>query len=127
MAGLCSAVAGNASGNRLVQVPDLRLTGGLTYTINTSSGTFTGNADAAYTSKFYWDPDNIVSQKGYVLLNTSVSFSPAAYPHITVRAFADNLTSQKFYSFELPTAGGAGNLAAPGEPRTYGFEVSFKL
>ncbi len=127
IAGLCSAVAGNASGHRLVQVPKWRLAGGLNYTTDTAAGKVSGDVNAAYTTKFYWDPDSIISQRPYALVNASIAFTPAAYPSVTIRGFVDNLTFKRYYAFELPSSGGGGNLDAPGAPRTYGIEIGIKL
>jgi hypothetical protein len=70
--------------------------------------------NAAYTSKFYWDSDNFLPQKSYVLVNASLTLVPAVARNTFVRLWGDNITGEKYYVFELPVAGGAGNLAHPG-------------
>src|SRR5208337_3512785 len=65
IAGLCTPIAGDASGHRMVQAPPWRVTGGLGYAVDTVLGKLSADTNAAYTSKFYWDSDNFLPQKSY--------------------------------------------------------------
>jgi hypothetical protein len=45
------------------------------------------------------------------LVNASLTLVPAVARHTSIRLWGDNITREKYYVFELPVAGGAGNLA----------------
>ncbi|WP_242128662.1 TonB-dependent receptor [Sphingobium sp. Sx8-8] len=120
-------VLGDASGNRLSQVPKWRLHGGFDYVWDASFGKVTFNANAAYTDSFYWDADNILKQGAYTIVNGSIAFSPSADDRFTVTLWAKNLAGEKYYGTQLTLAGFAGNIASPAPPRTYGIDVGFKF
>jgi len=61
------------------------------------------------------------------LVNASLTLVPAVARHTSIRLWGDNITREKYYVFELPVAGGAGNLAHPGAPCTFGVEFRMRL
>ena len=118
---------GDASGNHLSQVPNWRLTGGVNYTTTASFGELAFNANAAYTSTINWDADNILKQGKYVLLNSSLTYHLPNNDRISLMLFGKNLTSHHYYATELTQGNSGGDIAAPAAPRTYGFEIGYKL
>lgn len=124
---LCAAVPRDASGHRMAQVPKWRFVGGLNYAIDTSAGRLILDANASYTSQFFWDPDNIASQKGYVLTNGSVEFRPTALESVSVRLWMKNITDKKYHIGVTSTAGSIGRIDIPGAPRTFGADVSYRF
>ena len=120
-------VVGDASGNRLAQVPEWRFHGGLDYVWDASFGKVTFDANFAYTGRFSWDADNILKQRPYTIVNGSVALIPAANNHFSVMVWVKNLTAEKYYGSELTLAGFSGAIASPAPPRTYGIEVGFKF
>jgi iron complex outermembrane receptor protein len=125
--GICPPISGNASGHRMTLDPDLRLDGGLNYAMETGAGEFSLDVNAAYTGSFFWDADNLRSQRAYTLLNSSLTMSPRSVPNTTIRLWGKNLTGVNYYEFELPVPGPGGVLAAPAAPRTFGVEFGFKM
>ncbi len=126
-AGLCPAISGDATGHRLVQVPKWRLSGGVNYTLEASAGKASLDLNASYTGKYFWDADNLLAQRGYTLINASLTLTPASNENLSVRLWANNITTRKYYTYELPVSGGAGYIAAPGAPRTFGVEFGIKI
>lgn len=125
--GNCPIVSRDASGNRMAQVPKWRFNAGLDYDLDTSAGDFNFNMNISYTGNFFWQPDNILKEKAYTLVNGSVTYSPRGNENLSVRVWGKNLTAEKYHAGELAVAGSGGNLAMTGAPRTYGAEIRYKF
>jgi iron complex outermembrane receptor protein len=125
--GLQAPVQRDASGNRLPYVPKWRGDAGLTYETDSSVGTFTFDADFAYTGTFAFGADNFVNQHSYTLINSSLNYQPSRSSHWNVRIWGKNLSGEKYYVESLEVTGGAGNLSAAAPPRTAGIEAGFKF
>lgn len=125
--GNCPIVQRDATGNRLAQVPKWRFNAGLNYKVSTSAGDFAFDANMSYVGKFFWQPDNILHEKPYTLVNGSVTYSPPGNENLSLRIWGKNLAGEKYHAGELAVAGSGGNLATVGAPRTYGVEVRYKF
>ena len=125
--GNTAAVLGDASGNRLAQVPRWRFTAGVDYDFRTPIAAFDFNVNTAYTGAIYWDADNILKQGGYALLNASLTSRLPDNDRWSVMLWGKNLTGREYYSIDLTEAGSSGDIAAPAAPRTFGVEFGYKL
>jgi iron complex outermembrane receptor protein len=125
--GNTDAILGDASGHRLAQVPKWRLTGAFDYDVTTPQGEFALNVNAAYTSRIAWDADNFLQQKGYVLLNASLTYQLPGNDKFSVSLWGKNLTNKQYYVGVLTEAANNGDIAAPAPPRTFGIELGYKF
>lgn len=115
---------GDASGNRLQNVPDWTASLGLSYGIPTAIGDVTVFANYYRNDGWPADPDNRVNQEAYSLLDASVGWR-SSNEKLSVSLWGKNLTDE-FYFQQL----GASNFSDNGvqaAPRTYGatFGVHF--
>jgi iron complex outermembrane receptor protein len=118
----------NASGNVLPRAPRESIDAGLHYVIDVSSvGKFAVDTNVAYSSKFYWDSDNVISQGRLTIVNVSATFTPRRAEALSVRLWAKNLTNKEYYSIEYEGQGPEGFSACPAAPRTLGGEFRFKF
>jgi len=68
----------NASGNALPRAPRESIDAGLNYIVDVASvGKFAIDTNVAYSSKFYWDSDNVISQGTLTIVNASDFHSTA--------------------------------------------------
>ena len=111
----------------MVQTPKWRVSAGVDYKVDAGVGELTADVNASYSSSFFWNPDNLVSQKGYTLLNASLMLVPAGAPNTFVRLWANNLTQREYNVFTTTIAGGGGMFGHAGAPRTFGLEAGIKL
>ena len=113
-----------AAGNRLPQTPDYTFNIGGDYSIETDIGKIALNATYYRTGKFYAAPDNVAFQKGYDLINASISWTDPD-DHITVKLWGKNL-GKTVYTTSL-IEGFTGVDVSYGYPRTYGITAGFKF
>lgn len=111
------------AGARLPQAPKFSYSLGATYTLETGIGDIEFNANDGYKSTFYWEPDNRLKQKGYHVLNASITWSDPD-SGLSVQGFGRNLGGEYYFS----SAGGAGGNDGyiPAAPRTYGIKVRYQ-
>jgi iron complex outermembrane recepter protein len=118
----------NARGNALPRAPRESIDAGLNYVVEVSSvGKFTFDANVAYSSKFYWDSDNVISEGALTIVNASATFTPRRAEAFSIRLWVKNLTNKEHYSIEYEEQGTAGFAASPAAPRTVGGEFRFKF
>jgi iron complex outermembrane receptor protein len=115
-----------ATGNQLPETPTATGTINLDYRhpLTQNGGTLTFNLNAAITSKYYFAPDNELSQPGYGLLNGSILWA-SAHDGFTVRLWGKNLTD-RIYALSLNQAPGT-TAVSYAAPRTYGITVGKKF
>ena len=113
-----------AAGNRLPQTPDYTFNIGGDYSIETDIGKIALNATYYRTGKFYAAPDNVAFQKGYDLINASISWTDPD-DHVTVKLWGKNL-GKTVYTTSL-IEGFTGVDVSYGYPRTYGITAGFKF
>jgi iron complex outermembrane recepter protein len=118
----------DARGNVLPRAPRESIGAGLNYLLDVASaGRFAFDANIAYSSSFYWDSDNVISQGPLTIINASVTFTPWRAAGLAVRLWARNLTNKEYYSIEFEEQGPAGFAASAAAPRTIGGELRFKF
>ena len=113
--------SGNASGHKTPLAPDFTVNVGGTYTIPFDNGSelrLTGNL--SHKSGFYFEPDNVLHQPAYEVVNGSIEFK--ATEHYSVELYMRNI-GNKLYNVQMNTAAPA--YAVAGLPRQFG--VNFKV
>ncbi len=104
------------SGHNLPEAPHFSYTLGAVYTIPSSVGTFALAANDSYKSRFFWDPNNRLSQSPYHIVGASLTWT-SAQRRYDVQLFVRNLT--KTYYFISGTESSIDGYS-PGAPRTFG-------
>jgi len=112
----------NPSSRKLVRVP--RDTANMMADYETPIGNgdkLTFHVGGAYTSRYFYDDPNLLSQKPYWLVDANVSY--VLDGRTTLTAYVRNLTNTKYATWGS-TLGALGANAFPGDPRTYGARVA---
>jgi iron complex outermembrane recepter protein len=118
----------DASGNTLPRAPRESIDAGLNYVTDVPGvGTLAFDTNVAYSSKFYWDADNVISQGALTIVSASATFTPRRAAGLSLRLWVKNLTNKEYYSIEYEEQGPAGFAASPAAPRTVGGEFRFKF
>jgi iron complex outermembrane receptor protein len=116
----------DATGRQLPRASKFKFVGGVNYEYDPETiGNFNFDLNAEYTSKFYWDPANNIAQNAFVVVNSSLSYTPAAFTKVRFTFWVRNLTGAKYYSNEYEEAATAGFAATPAAPRVFGGLVHF--
>src|SRR5690606_1617290 len=115
---------GDASGLDTIYTP--KLTSSLTfdYTIPSSIGDFSLNAGWVHNDGFYFDPQNVVRQPSYNLVNASLGYR-ADNSAWGLRLWGKNLTREHYFTAIIPQT--YGDTATPAAPRTYGITLEMHL
>lgn len=87
-------------------------------------GNVGANFNLSYTGRFYWDSDNLISQRPTTILNGTISLRPQFNDHFTFRFWMKNITNREYVAFEYPQAGIAGHSYVAAPPRMYGGEIA---
>lgn len=115
----------DASGNRTPLAPELTLNLGFDYDLDTSHGTYTLSADYYYNDGYYFEPDNLLHQSSFHLLNAQIKYMPTDY--VAVRIWGKNLADEKYVIGAVTQAGAPGYPYYPGAPRTFGIAFDFSF
>src|SRR5205085_5146006 len=111
-------IACDASGNRLPFAPKFRLNLSATHRMSfDNAGSFLFTSNIAYSSGYFSEPDNVVKQDAYLLLDGSIEWARPPWP--TLRVWAVNLTNSHYYD-SLTVFPTAAVLFRPGAPRRIG-------
>jgi iron complex outermembrane recepter protein len=125
--GIGAAVPGgvDATGNQLIEAPELTADIGLDYKKAFPYGTLGASAIYAYNSGYFFEVDNRLHQPDYSLVNGELSW---LFPdnRVQLRLYATNLTNRLYYS-KLDSAAGAPDQGTPGAPRIIGGAVEVKF
>jgi iron complex outermembrane receptor protein len=123
-AGGYSVGIGNVSGNTTILSPEHSFTLAGSYTVPLGDSELRFDANYAYTSRYYHEPDNVLSQPAYSMLGGSITYETA--DGVALSLWGKNLTDEA-----VEVVGGVqtfGTLglarASYGEPMTYGLTVS---
>lgn len=114
-----------AGGNRLPMAAKLIFNIGADYTLKTSRGDFQWSVDFYHNSGYFYEPDNLLEQGAYDLLNAHFKYSPTE--DVAIRFWGKNLLDKKYISLGITQAGPPGYPFIAGAPRTYGIAVDFKF
>lgn len=127
-AGNLNTIQVDATGNYMPYASKWKFSGGLSYDYTLADDSnISFDVNANWASKFNWDADNVIKEPSHLLLDGSVSFTPAAAEHLTIRFWMKNITGEKFNINYYAQASGSAFSSAPGAPRTYGGELVFKF
>jgi iron complex outermembrane receptor protein len=117
----------DATGNQLPRASKYKAVGGINYTYMVQNvGEFSAGLNAAFSTRFYWDPGNNIAQPSITLINAALSMQPKQIPALKFTLWAKNLTGQEYYSNEYEEAGTAGYRSTAAPPRTFGLDMQFK-
>jgi len=115
---------GDVSGNKVSNAPEWAASFGATYTVpvsETGEVRFTGLY--AYNDGFYFEPDNLMAQKSFHLLNASIEYRHTE--NLGVEIWGRNLTNTDYAAQKIST--GTGTTQTNGAPRTYGVNLKFNF
>lgn len=114
---------GSVTGYRTVQTPQWAYSIALEYTVPIAQGTLAFNAAWKHTDLFWWDPQNIVPQDPYNLVNVQAKWSPS--PRFDLSLWVKNALNAQYFDQGNPTGFGPAGYPAP--PRTFGFDIGLHL
>jgi iron complex outermembrane receptor protein len=114
----------SAQGNRLPLTPDETFNLSADYRHPLPKGALDLNVTYLFSSRYVFEPDNIMYQPAYDLVNGSISWT-APGDRFTVSLWGRNLTNAVVANALLASA--LGNLSEYKPPRTYGVSVGVKF
>ena len=115
---------GDVSGNKVSNAPEWAATFGATYTVPVSeTGELRFTGLYAYNDGYFFEPDNVMQQESFHLLNASVEYRPS--PNLGVEIWGRNLTNTDYAAQKIST--GTGTTQTNGAPRTYGVNLKFNF
>ncbi|WP_162256483.1 TonB-dependent receptor [Sphingomonas sp. Root710] len=114
-----------ADGNRTPLAAKATFNVGADYGFDAAGGRFTLSADYYHNSGYYFEPDNLLHQPSYDLVNAQLKFAPN--DNLAVRLWGKNLLDKKYVALALTQEGGPGYPYLAGAPLTYGVAVDFKF
>ncbi len=107
---------------RFVRVPEHTGNLSMDYETAMAGGDKAGfHVGAAYSSRYYYDEANLLSQKGYWLVDANIYYRLES--GLTLSAYSRNITNTKYSSWGS-TLGALGQNMFPGDPRTYGVRMT---
>lgn len=118
------SISADVTGNSVVRAPEFTGTLGATYTAElANAGSLIFNAAYYYNDGFAFDPQHLVEQKAYSLVNASVTWAPKeAY---RVMAWVQNLTDEDYLGFGVASNQGTTYFDMPG--RLYGARFTYNF
>ncbi|MBB6125298.1 TonB-dependent receptor [Sphingobium subterraneum] len=115
----------DAAGNYTTRAPKFSGNIGIDYVIPVGDGKLTLSGDYYYNDGYYFEPDNIIRQPKYGLLNGQIKYAPTE--NVSVAVWGKNLNDKKYAVYSGTQAGAAGSPYIAGAPRTYGVSVGFNF
>nr|WP_140404541.1 TonB-dependent receptor [Sphingomonas sp. CDS-1] len=116
---------GSVKGNDLPYSPDFVGNISADYAFDLAGGKTNLNLTYQYNSGYFTEPDNIVSQRRFSLLNASLRWKSPG-DHYSVSVWGKNLTNASVVQNEL-TLGFGPHYSSYLAPRTYGVTVGFNF
>lgn len=117
---------GDASGNRLPLAQKFNGNLALDYVKDFSFGHVTLNATANYNGNYKFDPDNVVGQKAYTLINLAANWTPND-TGLTLGLFMRNALDKKIISYSTASAPLGYITTYDNPPRIYGVSARYKF
>lgn len=108
----------NAKGNRTPLAAKFTFNVGGDYTIETSAGDFTLTADWYHNSGYFFEPDNLLRQSSYELVNAQLRWK--INKNYGLRVFGRNLVDERIIAGAASYQGPTGFAYVPAPPRTWG-------
>jgi outer membrane receptor protein involved in Fe transport len=116
---------GDASGNRIPKAPRLQGNLSATYTVDMTDGSELAlNASGVYSSRYYFEANNIASQDPFGKLNASVTWT-APDDRYSVRLFGNNLTNEAVATYSSTLSDGTINVSYE-PPRIFGVALDYR-
>jgi iron complex outermembrane receptor protein len=115
--------AADYSGNRLVNAPNVALSGGISYTQPVAArGSIRAHVDGSYQSKIFLTPDNLPSYQvnGYGILNARLSWLTADERY-EFALWGKNITGTRYISYISPVV--TQDQINYNDPGTYGVQI----
>ena len=123
-AGGNNSVDGDATGNVTIHTPKFKTNIGGTYKMDTLIGQLELAANYSWTSRYYWDPDNRISQAPYSIVNSSLGWT-SADSRFGVKLWVRNALNEHYAT--CATTAANGDTYAPAPPATYGITFNVRL
>lgn len=115
---------GDVSGNKVSNAPEWAATFGATYTVPVSeTGEVRITGLYAYNDGYFFEPDNIMQQDSFHLLNASIEYRPTE--NLGIEIWGRNLTDAGYAAQKISTS--TGTTQTNGAPRTYGVNLKFNF
>ena len=116
---------GSASGNHMVRSPSLTISASTSYSHPVGDTLKVGfDVNYLHTGKFYWEPDNRVSQSPVDLLNGQIWLGEQGDVW-RIRLWAKNILKERYFASVNSSAFSDG--ASPAAPRTFGATLDLKF
>ena len=112
---------GSAASNRLPFSPDAVINASADYTHTYGPIHVAANLTYAYNTGWYTEPDNLLNQRPFSSINTSLSFSPSMNDSLSIQLWAKNLTNAAMFTQD--STAGFFDTASYAPPRTFGVTV----
>jgi iron complex outermembrane receptor protein len=119
-----TAAVGSVAGNHTTRAPRFTSSLSLIYSTDIDGYGLRLAATGYHQSKFYWQPDNRVTQPAYDVVNADMRLT-LPNGHWQLIAFARNLLSEKYAVTFNPST--LGDIYSPAAPRTYGVGAGLKF
>ena len=122
-------MVGLVPGSSFTYTPKTSFTLSADYTIPAGGSEVVLHGDYAWRSRTWFAPvppnDLLNQQPSYGLINGSITANVA--DHLTLSVFGKNLANKRYFNRtqSIPTLGFLS--AYPGDPRTYGFSVTYRF
>lgn len=111
---------GDASGNRMPMAPEFSASLGTTYNLAVGDeGNVRFSLLYSYNDGYVFEPDNIMNQGAFSLVNASIEYRPT--DRYGIEFWVNNLTDEDYAVQKITT--GTGVTTAMGAPRTYGVNL----
>lgn len=115
----------DVSGNELIRAPDSTFSFGATYRHPLFGGEMTYNATAFFSSSYFFDLTNRLSQPAYEVVNASITWRQHEDRGFYASVFAQNLTNQVYAAGFIISSFIDGSQA--NKPRWFGATVGFNF
>jgi iron complex outermembrane receptor protein len=112
-------------GNHMPNAPRFSASLGVQYSRRTAIGEWIVAADYKYTDRIYWNPDNLMVQEPYNMVNAQLVYRPN--DHLSFSVWGKNLAGEKYVTIAWEQAGPSAYAFNAGAPRTYGVTAGFKF
>lgn len=114
---------GSCKGNHLPLAAKLTTSLAADYTVPLGDGKLSFNGNILYNDGYPLDSDNVIKQRHYAQLGSSVRWTPGA-GSFSLTGFVKNLTNKRVYTYGASQANGT-QFIIYAEPRVYGITAGY--
>jgi|HubBroStandDraft_6_1064221.scaffolds.fasta_scaffold33835_1 iron complex outermembrane receptor protein len=115
----------NAAGHFMPLAPQWTTNLGFNYSIPSDVGPFVLTFDYYYNSGYYFEPDNLLHQGPYSLVNAQLRHD--LNDHVSLRLWGKNLNGAEYTVAGSTQVGPLGYQTMPAPPRTFGVALDWKF